>query len=244
MSDTDVDVVVVGAGFAGLYMLHRLRQARAVGAGCIEAGGGVGGTWYWNRYPGRALRRREPRVLLQLRRRARSRSGSGPSATPASPRSCATSNTSPTASTCGATSASTPAVSRRDVRRGHRAGGRVRTDDGDDGRRAVPDHGDGLPVVGQHARHRRASTRSRATRSTPAGGRTRASTSPASGSASIGTGSSGIQAIPVIAEQADQLVVFQRTPSYSVPARNAPLDPERAGRGEGRLRGAPGAQPR
>ena len=42
----------------------------------------------------------------------------------------------------------------------------------------------------------------------------------------IGTGSSGIQSIPVIAEQADQLVVFQRTPNYSVPAGNKPLTDE------------------
>ena len=42
----------------------------------------------------------------------------------------------------------------------------------------------------------------------------------------IGTGSSGIQAIPVIAEQAGHLWVFQRTPNFSVPAANAPLDPE------------------
>ena len=42
----------------------------------------------------------------------------------------------------------------------------------------------------------------------------------------IGTGSSGIQSIPLIAEQADQLTVFQRTPNFSLPAKNAPLDPE------------------
>lgn len=42
----------------------------------------------------------------------------------------------------------------------------------------------------------------------------------------IGTGSSGIQAIPVIAKEAEQLYVFQRTPQYSTPARNHPLDPE------------------
>jgi cyclohexanone monooxygenase len=42
----------------------------------------------------------------------------------------------------------------------------------------------------------------------------------------IGTGSSGIQSIPIIAEQAEHLTVFQRTPNYSVPARNAPLDPD------------------
>jgi cyclohexanone monooxygenase len=46
-----VDAVVVGAGFAGMYMLHRLRGL-GVSAIVFEAGGGVGGTWYWNRYPG------------------------------------------------------------------------------------------------------------------------------------------------------------------------------------------------
>src|SRR5947199_10394802 len=45
------DAVVVGAGFAGLYMLHRLRSL-GLSARVFEAGGGVGGTWYWNRYPG------------------------------------------------------------------------------------------------------------------------------------------------------------------------------------------------
>ena len=48
---TIVDAVVVGAGFAGLYMLHRLRQM-GLRARCFEKGKDVGGTWYWNRYPG------------------------------------------------------------------------------------------------------------------------------------------------------------------------------------------------
>ena len=47
----DVDVVVVGAGFAGMYLLHRLRGL-GLSAQVIEAGDEVGGTWYWNRYPG------------------------------------------------------------------------------------------------------------------------------------------------------------------------------------------------
>jgi cyclohexanone monooxygenase len=46
-----VDVVVAGAGFSGLYLLHRLRKA-GLTARCFERGEGVGGTWYWNRYPG------------------------------------------------------------------------------------------------------------------------------------------------------------------------------------------------
>ena len=45
------DAVVVGAGFAGLYMLHRLRGL-GFSVRVLEAGAGVGGTWYWNRYPG------------------------------------------------------------------------------------------------------------------------------------------------------------------------------------------------
>ena len=45
------DAVVIGAGFAGLYMLHRLRQL-GMTARVYESGDGVGGTWYWNRYPG------------------------------------------------------------------------------------------------------------------------------------------------------------------------------------------------
>jgi len=48
---TRVDAVIVGAGFAGLYMLHRLRGL-GLSAVVLEAGEDVGGTWYWNRYPG------------------------------------------------------------------------------------------------------------------------------------------------------------------------------------------------
>lgn len=49
---TDIDAVVVGAGFAGLYMLHRLRNELGLRVVVIEAADGVGGTWHWNRYPG------------------------------------------------------------------------------------------------------------------------------------------------------------------------------------------------
>src|SRR5262245_17007468 len=48
---TTRDAVVVGAGFGGLYALYCLRQL-GFSAQCFEAGDGVGGTWYWNRYPG------------------------------------------------------------------------------------------------------------------------------------------------------------------------------------------------
>ena len=46
------DIVIIGAGFSGLYMLHRARDVLGLDAVVFEAGAGVGGTWYWNRYPG------------------------------------------------------------------------------------------------------------------------------------------------------------------------------------------------
>ena len=51
MANNDVDVVVVGAGFAGMYLLHELRK-NGFSSRVLEAGDDVGGTWYWNRYPG------------------------------------------------------------------------------------------------------------------------------------------------------------------------------------------------
>lgn len=49
---TDLDAVVIGAGFGGIYMLHQLRDRLGLRARALEKGGGVGGTWYFNRYPG------------------------------------------------------------------------------------------------------------------------------------------------------------------------------------------------
>ncbi|MEO8299000.1 MAG: NAD(P)/FAD-dependent oxidoreductase, partial [Burkholderiales bacterium] len=50
-ADHTFDVVIVGAGFAGVYQLYSARRA-GLKARVLEAGDGVGGTWYWNRYPG------------------------------------------------------------------------------------------------------------------------------------------------------------------------------------------------
>jgi cation diffusion facilitator CzcD-associated flavoprotein CzcO len=51
MRTKHLDALVVGAGFSGLYALHRLREL-GLNVRLVERGGGVGGTWYWNRYPG------------------------------------------------------------------------------------------------------------------------------------------------------------------------------------------------
>lgn len=48
----DVDAIVIGAGFGGIYMLHKLRNELGLTVQGFEKGGGVGGTWYFNRYPG------------------------------------------------------------------------------------------------------------------------------------------------------------------------------------------------
>ena len=47
----DFDAVIIGAGISGLFMLYRLREL-GMTAKVFETGTGVGGTWYWNRYPG------------------------------------------------------------------------------------------------------------------------------------------------------------------------------------------------
>jgi cation diffusion facilitator CzcD-associated flavoprotein CzcO len=49
---TSFDAVIIGAGFSGMYMLHSLRDKLDLNVTVFEAGDGVGGTWYWNRYPG------------------------------------------------------------------------------------------------------------------------------------------------------------------------------------------------
>ncbi|MGH3542630.1 MAG: flavin-containing monooxygenase, partial [Mycobacterium sp.] len=48
----DYDAVVIGAGFGGIYMLHKLRNELGLRVRAFDKADGVGGTWYWNRYPG------------------------------------------------------------------------------------------------------------------------------------------------------------------------------------------------
>ena len=48
----DYDAVVIGAGFGGIYMLHKLRDELGLSVRAYDRAGGVGGTWYWNRYQG------------------------------------------------------------------------------------------------------------------------------------------------------------------------------------------------
>ena len=219
---TDVDVVVVGAGFAGLYMVHRLHQAGFSVQG-FEAADGVGGTWYWNRYPGarcdvesieysysfsEELQQEwewteryaiQPEILRYLEHVA----------------------------------------DRFDLRRHFRFGTRVAAahfDDESSRWMIATDAGDTLScqfVVMATGCLSAANRPDIPGLDSFAGPVFHTGEWPHDGVdftgqrvGVIGTGSSAIQSIPIIAEQADELVVFQRTAAYSVPAHNRPLHAE------------------
>jgi len=218
----DLDAVVVGAGFAGLYMLHRLRRL-GLSARVFEAGDGVGGTWYWNRYPG-------ARCDVESMDYSYSFSDELQQEWTWSER-----------------YASQPEIltyinhvaDRFDLRRDLRLSTRVTSAVFDESTRqwiVTTDRGDRVS-----ARFCIMATGCLSTaqlpqlpgRDTFRGKTYHTGRWPHEGVdftgqrvGVIGTGSSAIQSIPIIADQAANLFVFQRTPNFSVPARNAPLDPD------------------
>ena len=219
----EFDAVIVGAGFAGMYMLHRLRGL-GLSAVVLEAGAAVGGTWYWNRYPGARCDIESMHVLVQLLRCAAAGVAVERACTRRSPRSFATRGMSPTGWICGATSASGRASPHCAF---DEAAGRwdVRTDRGATVSARVLHHGDWLPFHRTGSRFPGRDSFAGETFHTGAWPHARVDfTGKRVGV--IGTGSSAIQAIPEIAAQAAHLFVFQRTPNFSVPARNRPMPPE------------------
>jgi cyclohexanone monooxygenase len=216
-----VDAVIVGAGFSGLYMLHRLR-AQGLTARVIEAGTGVGGTWYWNRYPG-------ARVDIESQEYSYSFSPELDAEWVWSER-----------------YATQPELlrylnhvaDRFDLRRDIQLETRVtaaRFDEQANRWTVETDAGEAIS-----ARYVVMATGCLSVANAPAfagaesfkGKSWHTSDWPRDGVdfsgqrvAVIGTGSSAIQSIPIIAEQAAQVTVFQRTPNFSVPAYNGPVDP-------------------
>ena len=93
------DAVVIGAGFSGMHMLKSLRDKLGLKVRVYEAGETVGGTWYWNRYPGARCDSDVLHLLLHLGQAACCRSGNGPNAIPSSPKSCVISSMWPNAMT-------------------------------------------------------------------------------------------------------------------------------------------------
>src|SRR5580700_3399875 len=97
LQTTELDGLVIGAGFAGLYQLLCLRDRLGLAVKALEAGGGVGGTWYWNRYPG-ARCDSESHVYWYTFSPDLMREWEWSERYPGQPESCVTSITSPTGS--------------------------------------------------------------------------------------------------------------------------------------------------
>jgi len=216
------DAVVVGAGFAGMYMLHRLRGL-GLSVRVYEQGDGVGGTWYWNRYPGARCDVESMQYSYSFSDELQQQWDWSERYAP-QPEILKYAN---------------HVADRFDLRRDIQFSTRVE--------RAVFDEGSNLwsvtPSQGDivTARHVILATGCLSNARMPdikglkdfkgevyhtghwphhpvdfTGKRV----------AVIGTGSSAIQSVPVIAEQASHLTVFQRTANFSIPARNAALSAE------------------
>lgn len=214
------DAVIVGAGFSGLYILHRLRRL-GLTARIFEAGSAVGGTWFWNRYPG-------ARVDIESVEYSYSFSPELEDEWQWSERYA------PQAELLAYIN---HVADRFDLRRDVQLETRVVLETYDEAAKRWKITTDSGGVVS--ARYCIMATgclsvpkdidilgAERFQRETY-----RTSRWPHEGVdftgkrvAVIGTGSSAVQAIPKIAKQASQLYVFQRTPNFSLPAHNGPLD--------------------
>lgn len=219
----DVDVVVVGAGFAGLYAAYRLRLADH-SMRIFEAGDDIGGTWYWNRYPG--ARVDIPSVDYMF------------SFDPDWSRDWQWSEK----------YATQPEILRylnhvadkHDLRRDIQFGTRVthaHWDDGSFGYRVRTDRGDEIAcrylvmATGCLSKPKDLDIAGIENFTGDMYFTSRWPHEPVDFTGKrvgvVGTGSSGIQSIPLIAAQAARLVVFQRTPCFSIPAHNGPISPEK-----------------
>ena len=214
------DAVIVGAGFAGLYMLHRLQQ-RGLAVRLFEAGSGVGGTWYWNRYPGARVDVESMEYSysfdedLQQEWSWSERYAAQPELLEYMNHCADRFNLRPNMQF---DTRVTAAVYDEDTR-----GWRISTDRGDEVSARYCILATGFLSAGEVPAFEGLDDYQGNTYLTSrwpheevdfTGQRV----------AVIGTGSSAIQAIPIIARQVDHLYVFQRTPSYSLPLRNGPLD--------------------
>lgn len=215
------DAVVIGAGFSGLYLNYRLRDTLGLDVEVFEAGSDVGGTWYWNRYPGARCDSESYMYCFAFDKELMQEwewSGKYPE----QPEILSYLN---------------HVADRFDLRSNMRFETRVKaahfdeesrrwnveTDRGDRVRCKYLITGIGCLSTGQipdFAGRERFTGEAHHTGAWPhegvdfTGKRV----------AVIGTGSSGIQSIPVIARQAEHVHVFQRTPQYMIPARHATVD--------------------
>ena len=222
---SELDVVVVGAGFGGLYALHRLRSL-GLAVRVLEAASDVGGTWYWNRYPG--ARCDVPSIEYSYSfSKELEQEWDWTEVMAAQPEILRYAN---------------HVADRFDLRRDIQLDTRVSSAHYDENRRrwrVETEAGEAFD-----ARFCIMATGCLSSPNTPhiegaedfAGAVYHTAQWPHEGVdftgvrvGIIGTGSSGVQSIPVIAAQAEHLTVFQRTPNYTLPAGNRPLtDADRA----------------
>jgi len=215
------DAVIVGAGFAGMYMLHRLR-GMGLSVRVFEAGSGVGGTWYWNRYPGARCDVESMQYSYQFSDELQQEWVWSERYAP-QPEILRYAN---------------HVADRFDLRRDIQFDTRVFS--------AIFDEAEGRWVL-----EITTGERVTATYCVMATGCLSSANMPKFAGIDsfqgetyhtghwphegvdfggkrvgvIGTGSSAIQSIPILARQAAHLYVFQRTPNYTIPAHNGPLDP-------------------
>jgi cation diffusion facilitator CzcD-associated flavoprotein CzcO/acetyl esterase/lipase len=222
-STEEFDVVVVGAGFAGMYLLHRLR-ALGMSARVIETADDVGGTWYWNRYPGARCDIQSVDYSYSFDRELDEtwRWSEKYSPQPEILR------------------YAQHVAEKHDLRRDIQFGTRVESARWDDtSSRWHLDTSNGDRLTCQHYVMATGCLSMPKEVDIPgtsnfAGDVYFTSRWPHDGVdftgkrvAVIGTGSSAIQSIPLIAAQAAHLTVFQRTPNFSIPANNGPIPDEK-----------------
>ncbi|PJK27617.1 flavin-containing monooxygenase [Minwuia thermotolerans] len=224
--EADLDVLIVGAGFAGMYMLYRARKLGLKGR-VFERGDGVGGTWYWNRYPGARCDVESMQYSMQfdpdLEQEWEWTERYAPQpeildyANHIADRYELRSDIRLSCPVRAAHFDEKAALWRVTVGDGNGSGETLTARfvvmatgclsqpnkpgvEGMDDFRGPIYHTGEWPKEGVDFTGQRVGV--------------------------VGTGSSAIQAIPIIAEQAGHLTVFQRTPNYAVPAHNGPIDPE------------------
>ncbi|MEC8135832.1 MAG: NAD(P)/FAD-dependent oxidoreductase, partial [Pseudomonadota bacterium] len=223
MSEREYDVVIVGAGFAGMYLLHRVRKL-GMRARVLEAGLDVGGTWYWNRYPGARCDVESMQYSYQFDDNLQQEWSWSERYSP-QPEILKY-----------AQHVSERYDLRRDIDFNTRVTSAAYDEDSacwtltsEEGEKTVGHYFvmatgclsapnwpkiDGLDSFAGPTYHTALWPHEKVDFTGQRVG-------------VIGTGSSAIQSIPHIAREAKHLTVFQRTANYAIPAHNAPLDPER-----------------
>jgi cation diffusion facilitator CzcD-associated flavoprotein CzcO len=221
--NTDVDVLVVGAGFSGLYAMHKLRDELGLLVQGFETADGVGGTWYWNRYPG-ARCDSAGSVYCFTFNQDIINEWTWSEKYPAQPEILRYLNF---------------VADKLDLKRSFRFSTRiesmtwdeatnhweVRTNDGD-----VVHARYVISAVGCLSASNKANFKGMGNFTGESYHTAQWPHHPVSFAkqrvAVIGTGSTAIQAIPVIAEDAAHLTIFQPTPNFSTPAKNYALTPQ------------------